>query len=58
MLAVHRFEKLVGSLYLGEIIRHVLIALAAEKAIFTGSNAGILKNKDVLKTHQVLEIIK
>uniref|UniRef100_A0A672TG54 hexokinase n=1 Tax=Strigops habroptila TaxID=2489341 RepID=A0A672TG54_STRHB len=53
-----RFEKLVGSLYLGEIVRHVLVALAAEKAVFTGSNAGILRNKDVLKTHQVLEIIK
>ncbi|XP_010008764.1 PREDICTED: hexokinase-2-like, partial [Nestor notabilis] len=52
-----RFEKLVGSLYLGEIVRHVLVALAAEKAVFTGSNAGILRNKDVLKTHQVLEII-
>ncbi|XP_061216214.1 hexokinase-3 [Neopsephotus bourkii] len=52
-----RFEKLVGSLYLGEIVRHVLIALAAEKAIFTGSNTGILRNKDVLKTHHVLEII-
>uniref|UniRef100_A0A672TH06 hexokinase n=1 Tax=Strigops habroptila TaxID=2489341 RepID=A0A672TH06_STRHB len=34
-----RFEKLVGSLYLGEIVRHVLVALAAEKAVFTGSNA-------------------
>lgn len=58
MLTAHRFEKLVGSLYLGEIVRHVLVALAAEKAVFTGSNAGILRNKDVLKTHQVLEIIK
>ncbi|XP_062463571.1 hexokinase-3 [Pezoporus occidentalis] len=52
-----RFEKLVSSLYLGEIVRHVLITLAAEKAIFTGSNTGILRNKNVLKTHQVLEII-
>uniref|UniRef100_A0A672TJJ4 hexokinase n=1 Tax=Strigops habroptila TaxID=2489341 RepID=A0A672TJJ4_STRHB len=37
-----RFEKLVGSLYLGEIVRHVLVALAAEKAVFTGSNHCIL----------------
>ncbi|XP_050167947.1 hexokinase-3 isoform X3 [Myiozetetes cayanensis] len=52
-----RFEKMVGSLYLGEITRHVLIALAAEKALFTGSSVAVLKEKGVLKTHQVLEII-
>ncbi|XP_032839590.2 hexokinase-3 [Tyto alba] len=52
-----RFEKLVGSLYLGEIVRHVLIALATEKALFTGSNVAVLRTKDVLKTQQVLKII-
>ncbi|NXX53739.1 HXK3 protein, partial [Scopus umbretta] len=52
-----RFEKLVGSLYLGEVVRHVLTALAAEKALFTGSSAAVLRTKDVLKTQQVLEII-
>ncbi|NXC73562.1 HXK3 protein, partial [Anhinga anhinga] len=52
-----RFEKLVGSLYLGEIVRHVLITLAAEKALFIGSSVAILRTKDVLKTQQVLEII-
>ncbi|NXL42537.1 HXK2 protein, partial [Podilymbus podiceps] len=52
-----RFEKLVGSLYLGEIVRHVLIALAAEKALFLGSSVAVLRTKDVLKTQQLLEII-
>ncbi|KAM9289518.1 hexokinase-3 [Morus bassanus] len=52
-----RFEKLVGSLYLGEIIRHTLTTLAAEKALFIGSNVAVLRTKDVLKTQQVLEII-
>ncbi|NXN70980.1 HXK2 protein, partial [Himantopus himantopus] len=52
-----RFEKLVGSLYLGEIVRHVLTALAAEKALFIGSSVTILGTKGVLKTQQVLEII-
>ncbi|XP_064314685.1 hexokinase-3 isoform X2 [Phalacrocorax carbo] len=52
-----RFEKLVGSLYLGEIVRHVLTALAAEKALFIGSSVTVLRTKDVLKTQQVLEII-
>ncbi|NXY59663.1 HXK2 protein, partial [Callaeas wilsoni] len=52
-----RFEKLVGSLYLGEIVRHALIALAAEKAIFTGTNVAVLKEKGVFTTQHVLEII-
>ncbi|XP_054698040.1 hexokinase-3 isoform X1 [Grus americana] len=52
-----RFEKLVGSLYLGEIVRHVLTSLAAEKVLFIGSNVAVLRTKDVLKTQQVLEII-
>ncbi|XP_069628367.1 hexokinase-3 isoform X1 [Haliaeetus albicilla] len=52
-----RFEKLVGSLYLGEIVRHVLTALVAEKVLFTGRSVAILRTKDVLKTQQVLEII-
>ncbi|NXI59359.1 HXK2 protein, partial [Chloroceryle aenea] len=51
-----RFEKLVGSLYLGEIVRHVLIALATEKALFTGSSVTVLRTKGVLKTQQILEI--
>ncbi|NXF71986.1 HXK3 protein, partial [Sclerurus mexicanus] len=52
-----RFEKMVGSLYLGEIVRHVLITLAAEKALFKGSSVAVLKEKGILKTQQVLEII-
>ncbi|NXE91908.1 HXK3 protein, partial [Menura novaehollandiae] len=52
-----RFEKMVGSLYLGEIVRHALITLTAEKALFTGSSADVLKEKGVLTTQQVLQII-
>ncbi|KAM6299576.1 hexokinase-3 [Aegotheles albertisi] len=52
-----RFEKLVSSLYLGELVRHVLIALTVEKALFTGSNITILRNKGLLNTQQVLDII-
>ncbi|XP_015497583.1 hexokinase-3 isoform X2 [Parus major] len=52
-----RFEKMVGSLYLGEIIRHTLIALSAEKAIFTGTDVGVLKEKGVFTMQHVLEIV-
>ncbi|NXV43473.1 HXK3 protein, partial [Uria aalge] len=52
-----RFEKLVGSLYLGDIVRHTLMALSAEKALFIGSNVTVLGTKGALETQQVLEII-
>ncbi|NXW37865.1 HXK2 protein, partial [Phaetusa simplex] len=52
-----RFEKLVGSLYLGDIVRHTLMALSAEKALFIGSNVTVLGTKGALNTQQVLEII-
>ncbi|XP_023791612.1 hexokinase-3 isoform X8 [Cyanistes caeruleus] len=52
-----RFEKMVGSLYLGEIIRHTLIALSAEKAIFTGTDVSVLKEKGVFTMQHVLDIV-
>ncbi|NXW68635.1 HXK3 protein, partial [Hirundo rustica] len=52
-----RFEKMVGTLYLGEIVRHALIALAAEKAIFTETNAAVLKEKGVFTIQHVLDIV-
>ncbi|XP_054498907.1 hexokinase-3 isoform X1 [Agelaius phoeniceus] len=52
-----RFEKMVGTLYLGEIVRHVLIALTAEKAMFTGTDAAVLKEKGVFTTQHLLEIV-
>ncbi|NWV94033.1 HXK2 protein, partial [Machaerirhynchus nigripectus] len=52
-----RFEKLVGTLYLGEIVRHALIALTAEKALFTGTDIAVLKQKGVFTIQHVLDII-
>ncbi|XP_030139660.4 hexokinase-3 isoform X1 [Taeniopygia guttata] len=52
-----RFEKLVGTLYIAEIVRHALIALTAEKSIFTGTNAAVLKEKGVLTMQNVQEIV-
>ncbi|NXO34602.1 HXK3 protein, partial [Locustella ochotensis] len=52
-----RFEKMVGTLYLGEIVRHALIALTAEKAIFTDTNIAVLKEKGVFTMQHVLDIV-
>ncbi|NWX63895.1 HXK3 protein, partial [Promerops cafer] len=52
-----RFEKMVGTLYLGEIVRHALIALTAEKAIFTETNIAVLKERGVFTMQHVLDII-
>ncbi|NWR50242.1 HXK3 protein, partial [Regulus satrapa] len=54
---VKRFEKMVGTLYLGEIVRHALVGLTAEKAVFTGTNADVLKEKGVFTMQHVLNII-
>ncbi|NXR44520.1 HXK3 protein, partial [Hippolais icterina] len=52
-----RFEKMVGTLYLGEIVRHALIALAAEKAIFVGVNIAVLKEKGVFTMQHIMDIV-
>lgn len=58
MWAAHRFEKLMSTLYLGEIVRHALISLTAEKALFTGTDIAVLKEKGVFTIQHVLDIIK
>uniref|UniRef100_A0A8C3CWU9 hexokinase n=1 Tax=Cairina moschata TaxID=8855 RepID=A0A8C3CWU9_CAIMO len=52
-----RFEKMVGGLYLGEIVRHAMLMLATEQALFVGASTSALGSKDVFKTQQVLEIM-
>ncbi|NXC82048.1 HXK3 protein, partial [Cercotrichas coryphoeus] len=52
-----RFEKMVGTLYVGEIVRHALIALTAEKALFTGMDIAVLKEKGMFTVQHVLNII-
>uniref|UniRef100_A0A493SS56 Phosphotransferase n=1 Tax=Anas platyrhynchos platyrhynchos TaxID=8840 RepID=A0A493SS56_ANAPP len=37
-----RFEKMVGGLYLGEIVRHAMLMLAAEQALFIGATGSPL----------------
>lgn len=49
---------MVGTLYLGEIVRHTMITLAAEKAVFVESNINVLKTKGVLSTQQAMEVIE
>lgn len=53
-----RFEKMVGGLYLGEIVRHAMLMLAAEQALFVGASTSALGSKDAFKTQQVLEIME
>jgi len=48
----------VGSLYLGETVRHAMLMLASEQALFIGRNTSTLATKAVLTTQQVLEIME
>ncbi|XP_074865913.1 hexokinase-3-like [Carettochelys insculpta] len=53
----HRFEKMIGGLYLGELVRHVLLALAAEGELFHGCTTPALLPAGSISSQQVLAII-
>ncbi|XP_042311144.1 hexokinase-3 isoform X2 [Sceloporus undulatus] len=45
-----RYEKLISGMYLGEIVRHILLELASRKILFKGRESFILKSKDIFPT--------
>ncbi|XP_007474181.1 hexokinase-3 [Monodelphis domestica] len=51
-----RFEKMVGGLYLGELIRLVLIHLAGQRALFDGATSPALLTHGSVPIEHVMEI--
>ncbi len=51
-----RFEKLISGMYLGEIVRHILLKLAREGVIFEGNVPDRLKVKDGFPTYYLSEV--
>lgn len=45
-----RFEKLISGMYLGEIVRQILLALVEEQVLFCGKSSHKLQNKDIFQT--------
>ncbi|XP_015267990.1 PREDICTED: hexokinase-3 [Gekko japonicus] len=52
-----RYEKLISGMYLGEIVRHILLDLASRKILFLGQQLSVLKTKDLFPT-RLLTIIE
>lgn len=48
--ALGRFEKLISGMYLGEIVRHILLALVEEQVLFRGKPSHNLQNRDIFQT--------
>ncbi|XP_062826261.1 hexokinase-3 isoform X3 [Anolis carolinensis] len=45
-----RYEKLISGMYLGEIVRYILLELASHNIIFKGRESSILNTKDIFPT--------
>ncbi|KAJ8266840.1 hypothetical protein GJAV_G00135280 [Gymnothorax javanicus] len=53
---VHTFEKMISGMYLGEVVRLVLVRLAQEKMLFGGEVSEALLTPDQFETRFVSEI--
>nr|XP_012642744.2 hexokinase-3 isoform X1 [Microcebus murinus] len=51
-----RFEKMISGMYLGEIVRHVLLRLTSLGVLFRGQQMGRLQTRDIFKTKFLSEI--
>uniref|UniRef100_A0A8C6J670 Phosphotransferase n=1 Tax=Melopsittacus undulatus TaxID=13146 RepID=A0A8C6J670_MELUD len=45
-----RFEKLISGMYLGEIVRYILLAMVEKQVLFHGKPCTKLQTKDIFKT--------
>lgn len=51
-----RFEKCIGGMYMGELLRLVLIHLNEKGVIFAGKDVTLLKERNVINTKHVSEV--
>ncbi|XP_070789896.1 hexokinase-3 [Pituophis catenifer annectens] len=51
-----RFEKMISGMYLGEIVRYVLLELASRKILFRGHELKGLQNKGIFPTKLLSDI--
>lgn len=52
----YRFEKMISGMYLGEIVRHILLHLTSLGVLFRGQKAQCLQTRDIFKTKFLSEI--
>ncbi|KAK2118503.1 Hexokinase-3 [Saguinus oedipus] len=51
-----RFEKMISGMYLGEIVRHILLHLTSLGVLFRGQQTQRLQTRDIFKTKFLSEI--
>nr|KAF6480278.1 hexokinase 3 [Molossus molossus] len=51
-----RFEKMISGMYLGEIVRHILLHLTSLGVLFRGQQIQLLQTRDIFKTKFLSEI--
>lgn len=51
-----RFEKMISGMYLGEIVRHILLHLTNLGVLFRGQKTQCLQTRDIFKTKFLSEI--
>ncbi|KAL2778480.1 hexokinase-3 [Daubentonia madagascariensis] len=51
-----RFEKMISGMYLGEIVRHILLHLTSLGVLFRGQQIQCLRTRDIFKTKFLSEI--
>ncbi|KAK1159372.1 hexokinase-2-like isoform X1 [Acipenser oxyrinchus oxyrinchus] len=52
------FEKMISGMYMGEIVRLILVKLVNEKLLFQGLTTPVLLEEDSFKTQHIFEIEK
>lgn len=55
-LPSYRFEKMISGMYLGEIVRHILLHLTNLGVLFWGQKTQCLQTRDIFKTKFLSEI--
>ncbi|XP_033996009.1 hexokinase-2-like [Trematomus bernacchii] len=53
---VHTFEKMISGMYLGEIVRLLLVRLTEEKLLFNGQTSEVLLTPETFETKFISEI--
>uniref|UniRef100_A0A8D1WZ38 hexokinase n=1 Tax=Sus scrofa TaxID=9823 RepID=A0A8D1WZ38_PIG len=51
-----RFEKMISGMYLGEIVRHILLHLTSRGVLFRGQQIQCLQTRDIFKTKFLSQI--
>lgn len=55
-VSLHRFEKMIGGLYLGELVRLALVHLAQAGVLFGGCTSSALLTPGSIRLEDVAEL--